>query len=94
MRALLIGLLLVINLVSTCWAVGDSLKLPFAIAGEKKLDEEELKNKKQGFYMTGVPYLSSDPLNGFGAGAEAQLFYNGKKTDPFSLTHLLGQSLT
>ena len=83
MRALLIGLLLVINLVSTCWAVGDSLKLPFAIAGEKKLDEEELKNKKQGFYMTGVPYLSSDPLNGFGAGAEAQLFYNGKKTDPF-----------
>ena len=45
MRLLFIGLGLVLNLVSTCWAAGDSLKLPFAIAGEKKLDEDELKNK-------------------------------------------------
>ena len=61
----------------------DSLHLPFAIAGEKKLDEEELKDKKEGFYVTGIPYISSDPLNGFGLGAETQLFFNGKKSDPF-----------
>jgi outer membrane protein assembly factor BamA len=61
----------------------DSLKLPFAIAKEKRLPDEDLKNKKEGTYLTGVPDLSSDPETGFGFGAEAQLFFNGKRTDPF-----------
>ncbi len=61
----------------------DSLKLPFAIAKEKKLSGEDLANKKEGPYVTGVPNLSSDPLNGFGAGFEGQLFFNGKRIDPF-----------
>ena len=61
----------------------DSLHLPFAISGEKKISEEELKEKKEGYYVTGLPFLSSDPLNGIGAGAEAQLFYNGHRNDPF-----------
>ena len=61
----------------------DSLKLPFEIAKEKRLSDEELENKKEGFYVTGVPDLSSDPLTGFGFGAEAQLFFNGKRSDPF-----------
>src|ERR1039457_1712052 len=61
----------------------DSLKLPFDIAKEKRLSDEELENKKEGFYVTGVPDFSSDPLTGFGFGAEAQLFFNGKKSDPF-----------
>jgi hypothetical protein len=58
-------------------------KLPFAIADEKKLSEEDLKNKKEGFYFTGVPEISSDPINGFGYGAEGSLYFNGKRTDPF-----------
>jgi outer membrane protein assembly factor BamA len=58
-------------------------KLPFAIAKEKRLPDDELKEKKEGIYVTGVPDLSSDPINGFGAGAEGSLFFNGKKTDPF-----------
>jgi len=58
-------------------------KLPFAIATEKRLPEDELKEKKEGVYVTGVPDLSSDPINGFGAGAEGSLFFNGKRTDPF-----------
>jgi len=61
----------------------DSLKLPFAVAQEKRMPDDELAQKKEGFYFTGIPDLSSDPLNGFGAGAEGSLFYNGKKTDPF-----------
>jgi outer membrane protein assembly factor BamA len=60
-----------------------SAKLPFAIAKEKRLPEEELKAKKEGIYVTGVPDLSSDPINGLGAGAEGSLFFNGKKKDPF-----------
>src|ERR1700751_2232994 len=58
-------------------------KLPFAIAKEKRLPDDELKEKKEGIYFTGVPDLSSDPINGFGAGAEGSLFFNGKKTNPF-----------
>jgi outer membrane protein assembly factor BamA len=61
----------------------DSLKLPFAIAHEKKLSEEDIANKKQGAYVTGVPDLSSDPINGFGYGGEGSIFFNGKRSDPF-----------
>ncbi len=58
-------------------------KLPFAIADEKKLSAEDLENKKEGTYVTGVPDISSDPVNGFGLGVEGEIFFNGKKTDPF-----------
>lgn len=58
-------------------------KLPFAIAKEKRLPDEELAQKKEGAYVTGVPDLSSDPVNGFGAGVEGSFFFNGKKSDPF-----------
>jgi hypothetical protein len=58
-------------------------KLPFAIAKEKRLPDDELAEKKEGVYVTGIPDLSSDPINGFGAGAEGSIFFNGKKSDPF-----------
>jgi outer membrane protein assembly factor BamA len=63
--------------------VTDSIALPFAIAKEKRLSDEDLINKKEGTYITGVPDLSSDPINGFGYGVEASIFFNGKKSDPF-----------
>jgi hypothetical protein len=61
----------------------DTLKLPFAIAKEKRLSNEDLANKKEGVYVTGAPDISSDPVNGFGYGGEGMLFFNGKKSDPF-----------
>lgn len=61
----------------------DSVKLPFAIADEKKLSDEDLKDKKEGVYVTGAPDISSDPINGFGYGGEGSLFFNGKRSDPF-----------
>ncbi|HTB32835.1 MAG TPA: DUF5982 domain-containing protein [Bacteroidia bacterium] len=61
----------------------DSLKLPFPIAKEKRLSDDDLKEKKEGWHVTGEPDLSSDPEHGFGAGAELQLFFTGKRTDPF-----------
>src|SRR5882724_13429402 len=61
----------------------DSTKLPFAIADEKKLSDEDLKDKKEGLYITGNPDLSSDPVNGFGYGGEGSLYFNGKRNDPF-----------
>lgn len=73
----------IIAQVSTTEQPKDSLKLPFAIANEKRLSDEDLKNKKEGVYITGIPDLSSDPINGFGYGGEGSLFFNGKKSDPF-----------
>lgn len=61
----------------------DTIKLPFAISRLKHLSDEDLANKKEGRYLTAIPDISSDPINGFGAGAEGQLFFNGRKTDPF-----------
>lgn len=61
----------------------DTLKLPFAIAKEKRLSDEDLEHKKEGAYVTGAPDISSDPVNGFGYGGEGTIYFNGKKTDPF-----------
>ena len=61
----------------------DSTKLPFAISDEKKLSDEDLKDKKEGAYLTGAPDISSDPVNGFGYGGEGELFFNGHRSDPF-----------
>ncbi|MBI1837451.1 MAG: BamA/TamA family outer membrane protein [Flavobacteriia bacterium] len=58
-------------------------QLPFAIHDEKKLSDEDLAHKKEGTYVTGVPDLSSDPINGFGYGVEGSIYFNGKKSDPF-----------
>lgn len=61
----------------------DSVKLPFAISKLKRLSDEDLANKKEGVYLTGVPDISSDPVNGFGYGAEGSLYFSGKRSDPF-----------
>jgi hypothetical protein len=61
----------------------DSVKLPFAIADEKQLSEEDLLDKKEGSYVTGTPDISSDPVNGFGIGGEGSLYFNGHRSDPF-----------
>ncbi|HSZ72663.1 MAG TPA: DUF5982 domain-containing protein [Cytophagaceae bacterium] len=58
-------------------------QLPFAIAKEKKIDQEELDAKKEGVSVTGIPDVSSDPINGQGLGAEGSVFFNGKRSDPF-----------
>ena len=60
----------------------DTIKLPFAIAKEKELPEDDLKNKKEGTYVTGIPDISSDPVNGFGYGGEGSIYFNGKRSDP------------
>lgn len=61
----------------------DSVKLPFAIADEKRLSDEDIKDKKEGVYLTGTPDFSSDPVNGIGYGGEGSLYFNGKRSDPF-----------
>jgi hypothetical protein len=58
-------------------------ELPFAIANEKRLEDEELAGKKEGVFLTGVPDFSLDPLNGLGFGVEGYVTYDGSPRDPF-----------
>lgn len=73
----------VFGLGSAVYAQGVSDTLPFAISSIKKLSDEDLQNKKEGVYLTGIPDISVDPINGLGYGGEGSLFFNGKKSNPF-----------
>jgi len=81
-RCLPVGILCLHSIVALSQQT-DSIKLPFAIATEKRLSDEDLANKKEDFYVTGAPDLSSDPINGFGYGAEGSIYFTGKRNDPF-----------
>jgi hypothetical protein len=58
-------------------------ELPFALSDEKRLTDEDIANKKEGWYVTGVPEASVDPIRGFGIGASAFIFNNKDRQDPF-----------
>jgi hypothetical protein len=62
---------------------GDTLRLPFPISTEKRLSQEDILNKKEGWYATGLPELTVDPIRGFTVGGNAFLFNNYDKNDPF-----------
>ncbi|MDW8437264.1 MAG: DUF5982 domain-containing protein [Chloroherpetonaceae bacterium] len=58
-------------------------KLPFAIAEEKRLSEEEIRDKVEGLYFTGLPEFEQNPINGFGIGGNFFIYQNGDRNDPF-----------
>ena len=47
-----------------------------------KLTPEDLKRKNEGAYVTGLPLAAYSTDIGFGGGARAYFFYNGKRSDP------------
>lgn len=58
-------------------------RLPFFIDPSKKIPDAELEDKKEGFFITGVPRFEFDPIRGFGIGGNAFLFWNDSRDDPF-----------
>lgn len=48
----------------------------------KRLGEEELANKREGWFVTGLPKVESNPVNGVGYGGTLFWFQNGQRTDP------------
>lgn len=82
MKSILFLLLTSLSLVS--FSQSDTLSdLPFKISHLKKLDSLELAEKKEGTFVTGIPDISIDPLNGFGYGVEGSIIFNGKRSNPF-----------
>ena len=51
-------------------------KLPFHLDESRKIEEEELKSKREGSFITGLPSISSDPVTGiwYGAGIDLPFF--------------------
>ncbi len=60
----------------------DTISLPFEISDEKRLSREDILNKKEGFFMTGLPRFEFDPIRGFGVGGNVFFYQNKTKEDP------------
>jgi hypothetical protein len=85
-------LLLFLGANATAWAqentglskfYNSKVSLPFEISDDKRLSEEDIANKKEGWYVTGMPEASVDPIRGFGLGASAYIYNNKSRKDPF-----------
>ncbi len=48
----------------------------------RRLSEKDLKKKREGVFVTGLPDLSSDPVAGTGYGLRGSIYWNGKRADP------------
>lgn len=88
MKQLFINLSLVVYSASAlAQEVHDTImtekNLPFFIHDSKKLPDFELSEKKEGTFVTGLPRFEFDPIRGFGAGGNVNLFMNKTRDDPF-----------
>ncbi len=55
---------------------------PF-VAAKNPMPDQLLKDKKENWYVTGIPQIGLDPEEGFGVGAELQVYDNGPADSPF-----------
>jgi outer membrane protein assembly factor BamA len=55
---------------------------PFA-AAKHPIPAQLLKDKKENWYVTGIPLIGLDPEEGFGVGAELQIYDDGPADSPF-----------
>ena len=80
---MLIRILFFLILISFCLKAHSQDTLPFKIHSSKQLSEERLAKKKEGWFLTGMPRLGYDPIQGVTVGGDAELFFNATKADPF-----------
>lgn len=59
----------------------DDASSELELSERKRLSEEDLAAKKEGTFVTGIPDISYDPLNGYGFGAEGFITFNGSRSD-------------
>jgi outer membrane protein assembly factor BamA len=58
-------------------------ELPAFMKDKRPLRDDDVAEKTEGHYFTGLPLVNSDPDTGFGFGARAYYFENGERTDDF-----------
>lgn len=57
--------------------------LPAYVSRKKRMSGPDLAKKREGVFVTGLPFFSSDPLNGVGGGATGYIHFNGRRDDIF-----------
>ena len=55
---------------------------PAGFERKRRLTDEDYAKKKEGGYFTGLPLANYDPNTGFGFGARAYYFWDGKRESP------------
>lgn len=60
-----------------------NLPPPSFVAAKNPMPDLLLKDKKENWYVTGIPQIGVDPEEGFGLGAELQIYDNGPADSPF-----------
>lgn len=76
------ALLLALLTATSATGAQDRGREVFAPDAAKRLADEELANKKEGWFLTGLPKVESNPVNGVGYGGTFFVFDNGRRTDP------------
>jgi hypothetical protein len=56
--------------------------LPAYLYSKPRMSQDDIENKKEGTYFTGVPMVMYDTNKGFGLGARGFLIDNGKRASP------------
>jgi hypothetical protein len=59
-----------------------TMRPPAGLGAKRRLTDEDIGRKNEGYYFTGLPLFAYDPLIGYGGGARAYFFYDGKHDDP------------
>lgn len=57
--------------------------LPPYVPATKRMADPDIEKKKVGWFLTGLPAISADPINGAGAAFNGYLYFNGDRADPF-----------
>jgi hypothetical protein len=64
-------------------SMGTDVPPPAFAAAKAPIPDLLLKDKKAGWYVTGIPLIGVDPEEGFGFGGELQIYDNGSTNSPF-----------
>ena len=70
---------ILISVLSTSAQTTDTISFIKA----KRMSAADLAKKREGTFITGIPDFSSDPVTGFGFGVRTNIYWNGKRTNPF-----------
>jgi outer membrane protein assembly factor BamA len=71
-------------------APGPESPVPQGFDERRRLGPEELQNKREGGYVTGLPLVNYDTNTGVGFGARAYYYFDGERSDPrFAFTPYL-----
>ncbi|WP_246050682.1 Omp85 family outer membrane protein [Leptospira langatensis] len=76
-------ILLVLAICFSFSLFAEDEKVAIELSESKRLSPDELQEKREGWYATGLPVFSQDPVRGQGYGARGYLYQNGNRKSPY-----------